>query len=153
MFTIVVDDQLGEPDLLQAGADLKVVLGRITRRMRQWHAPGELTFSEMSVLARLDRDGPATPGVLADGEHVRPQAMGATLAALEQRDLVCRAPDPGDGRRVLMSISTGGRQLLLDTRSRNIRAVTAALARGFSPVEQRQLIAVIPLLERLADNL
>jgi DNA-binding MarR family transcriptional regulator len=149
----VGDDQVTDSDLLQAGADLKVVLGRFTRRLRQGLAPGELTFSEMSVLARLDRDGPATPGTLAEGEHVRPQAMGATLAALEQRDLVRRAADPSDGRRVLMSVSVEGRQLLLDTRSRNIRAITTALAEGFSPAEQRQLIAVIPLLERLADNL
>ena len=64
----------------QTGCDLRVVLGRIVRRLRQAHAAGDLTLSEISVLSRLDRDGPATPGALADAERVRPQAMGATLA-------------------------------------------------------------------------
>lgn len=145
--------ELSESDLVLAGCDLRVALGRIVRRMRQAHAPGELTLSEISVLSRLDRDGPATPGALADGERVKPQAMGATLAVLEQRALVRRAGDPTDGRRVLMSINPEGRRLLVDRRSHSAQRVTAALANGFSAEEQRQLIAVIPLLERLADQL
>ena len=147
------NDQVSEPDLLRAGNDLKVVLGRVVRRLRQGHAPGELTLSEVSVLSRLDRDGPATPGALADGERVRPQAMGATLAVLEQRGLVDRTGDPADGRRVLMSVTGEGRRVLIDRRTRSVQAVTTALTDAFSAAEQRQLIAVIPLLERLADRL
>jgi DNA-binding MarR family transcriptional regulator len=142
-----------EADLLRAGCDLRVVLGRIVRRLRQYHEPGELTLSEISVLSRLDRFGPATPSALADGEHVRPQAMGATLAVLEQRALVTRAADPDDGRRVRMSVTADGRRLLVDRRSANSRQMTVALTEGFSREEQRRLIAVIPLLERMADTL
>lgn len=142
-----------EADLLRAGCDLRVVLGRIVRRLRQHHEPGELTLSEISVLSRLDRYGPATPSALAEGERVRPQAMGATLAVLEQRALVGRAADPHDGRRVLMSINADGRRLLVDRRSANSRRMSTALTDGFSREEQRQLIAVIPLLERMADTL
>lgn len=147
------DDLVSEAELLRAGRDLKVVLGRLVRRLRQGHEPGELTLAEISVLSRLDRDGPATPGALADGERVRPQALGATLAVLEQRDLVRRDADPGDGRRVLISINDEGRRLLLDRRSRSVRAVTAALTESLTAAEQRQLIAVLPLLERMADRL
>jgi DNA-binding MarR family transcriptional regulator len=133
--------------------DLRVALGRIVRRLRQAHEPGELTLSEVSVLSRLDRDGPATPGALAIGERVRPQAMGATLAALEQRELVARMPDPDDGRRVSMSVTDAGRRLLYDRRSASTQRMTRALAEGLSPDERRRLVEVIPLLERLADHL
>jgi DNA-binding MarR family transcriptional regulator len=148
-----VSDELTESELARAGCDLKVAIGRLVRRMRQAHEPGDLTLSEISVLSRLDRDGPATPGALADGERVRPQAMGATLAVLEQRSLVERAADPGDGRRVLISINTNGRRILGDRRSHSARLVTAALTTSLTPAEQRQLISVIPLLERMADHL
>jgi DNA-binding MarR family transcriptional regulator len=137
----------------RAASDLRVALGRIVRRLRQAHEPGELTLSEVSVLSRLDRDGPATPGVLAGGERVRPQAMGATLAALEQRGLVARMPDPDDGRRVSMSVTEAGRQVLLDRRSASVQRMTRALAEGFTPEERRRLIDAIPLLDRLADSL
>jgi DNA-binding MarR family transcriptional regulator len=144
---------LSESELLRAGCDLRVTLGRLVRRLRQAHAPGELTLSEISVLSRLDRDGPATPGALAEGERIRPQAMGATLAVLEQRELVRRASDPSDGRRVLMSVNPEGSRLLVDRRSRSSQRMATALTEGFSAAEQRALVAVIPLLERMADQL
>jgi DNA-binding MarR family transcriptional regulator len=149
----VPETQLDDVALLRAGCDLRVTLGRLVRRLRQAHAPGELTLSEISVLSRLDRQGPATPGALADDERVRPQAMGATLAVLEQRALVGRAADPADGRRVLMSVTEAGRRLLVDRRSVNTQRVTDALIREFTPAEQRRLIDVIPLLERMAECL
>ncbi|HEY1487006.1 MAG TPA: MarR family transcriptional regulator, partial [Micromonosporaceae bacterium] len=68
-------------------SELQVALARVIRRLRQGHIPGDLTLSESSVLSRLDRNGPASPGELAADEHVRPQAMCATLAALERRQL------------------------------------------------------------------
>ncbi|WP_285583445.1 MarR family winged helix-turn-helix transcriptional regulator [Actinoallomurus iriomotensis] len=144
---------MNEADEDRAASDLRVALGRVVRRLRQAHEPGELTLSEVSVLSRLDRDGPATPGALAGGERVRPQAMGTTLAALEQRGLVARMPDPDDGRRVSMSISEDGRGILLDRRSASVRRLSRALTEGFSPEERRRLVEVVPLLERLADSL
>ncbi|MGH3622060.1 MAG: MarR family winged helix-turn-helix transcriptional regulator [Sciscionella sp.] len=140
-------------DVVRASCDLRVALGRVVRRLRQGHVPGELTLSEISVLSRLDRHGPSTPSTLAEEERVRPQAMGTTLAALEQRGLIGRAPDATDGRRALMSVTTSGRQLLGDRRSRSTQRMARALADGFDTDEQRQLLAIIPLLERLADRL
>jgi DNA-binding MarR family transcriptional regulator len=139
-------------DLVRAGCDLRVVLGRIVRRLRQGHAAGDLTLSEISVLSRLDRDGPATPGALADEERVRPQAMGATLAALEQRHLVERRAHPDDGRCVVMSVTTAGQRILGDRRCVNNQRVARALGE-FSLAEQRQLVVAIPLLEKLAQRL
>jgi DNA-binding MarR family transcriptional regulator len=141
------------PEDERAATDLRVALGRIVRRLRQAHRPGELTLSEVSVLSRLDRDGPATPGALAVDERVRPQAMGATLAALEQRGLVARMPDPDDGRRVSMSVTDAGRRVLHDRRSASTRRMTRALVDGLTPDERHRLAEVIPLLERLADHL
>jgi DNA-binding MarR family transcriptional regulator len=141
------------PEDERAASDLRVALGRIVRRLRQAHRPGELTLSEVSVLSRLDRDGPATPGALAVDERVRPQAMGATLAALEQRGLVARMPDPDDRRRVSMSVTDAGRRVLHDRRSASTRRITRALTEGLTAQERRRLAEVIPLLERLADHL
>jgi DNA-binding MarR family transcriptional regulator len=146
---------IGEiPDeLVRAGSELRVALGRVVRRLRQAHAIGEVTLSEASVLSRLDRGGPATPGALAVDERVRAQAMASTLAALVQRGLVSRRPDPNDGRRAFISLTPSGRQVLLDRRRETTRRMARALAEGFTPTERRRLIAAVPLLERLAELL
>lgn len=150
---IVAGLRVLSPEAVRVGMELRLVVGRIARRLRQAHAVGELTLSEISVLARLDRDGAASPGVLAEEERVRPQAMGSTLAALEQRGLVGRRPDAVDGRRIVMSVTAAGSKVLRDRRSESTHRIAQALSEEFTAAERRQLSAVLPLLDRLAQRL
>ena len=135
-----------------AGA-LRVSIGLLVRRVRQAKSDGDLTLPESSALVRLDRGGPATPGELAKLEQISPQSMGATLAALEARGLVERRPDPRDGRRVVLSVTEAGRDVLLDRRNARTRQLAQALTAGFTPAELRQLMLAAPLLERLAQSI
>jgi DNA-binding MarR family transcriptional regulator len=114
---------------------------------------GELTLPESSALTRLDRSGPATSSALARIEQISPQSMGATLAALEGRGLVDRRPDPGDGRRALLSVSEAGRQMLSDKRNARTEQLARALSAGFTTEELGLLKAAAPLLERLAQSI
>ena len=136
----------------KTAAELKLVIGRIARSLRQRHAVGDLTLSEVSVLSRLDRDGATTPGVLADQERVRPQAMASTLAVLTEKGLVRRRPDAADGRKVLVSLTPAGTKVLTSRRDESVRLLADVLA-GFTQAEQRKFAAMLPLLERLADAL
>jgi DNA-binding MarR family transcriptional regulator len=108
---------------------------------------------ETSALARLDRGGPATSSALARLEQISPQSMGATLGALEARGLVRRGPDAHDGRRVVLSVTDLGRQLLRDKCVARTRQFARALSAGFTLDELNQLAAAAPLLERLAQSL
>jgi DNA-binding MarR family transcriptional regulator len=132
---------------------LRLAVGRIARRMRQAHAVGDLTLSERSVLARLDRDGAQSPGALAELERVRPQAMATTLAALEERGLVSRRQDAADGRRAVLTATDAGRKVLADRRSESMRNLAAAIEGEFTPTERLKLLELLPLLDRLAERL
>jgi DNA-binding MarR family transcriptional regulator len=139
-------------DGLELGAELRLTLGRITRRLRQAHAAGDISLSGVSVLHRLS-EGADSPGSLAELEHVRPQAMAATLAALEERGLVARGQDAFDGRRAVMTITERGRAVLRERRSESEQLLAKVLDGEFSPAERRKLVAVLPLLDRLAERL
>lgn len=142
-----------DPDPGDLADELRVSLGLLIRRIRQVQADGELTMPETSALARLDRGGPATASALARREQISPQSMGATLARLEARGLLERHPDPADGRRVVLSVTAAGQDVLRTRRSARTQVLARALAAGFSPAELRQLQAAAPLLERLAQQL
>ena len=142
-----------EPEVGQVAAALRVSIGLLLRRLRQVQVEGELTLPESSALVRLERGGPTTPSELAKLEQISPQSMGATLAALEARGLVERRPDPRDGRRVVLSVTEAGRDVLLDKRNARARQLAQALSAGFPPAELRQLMAAAPLLERLAQSI
>jgi DNA-binding MarR family transcriptional regulator len=143
----------GTGDAVEIAAALKLAVGRIARRLRQAHEVGDVTLSEVSVLARLDRDGADSPGSLAELERVRPQAMATILATLEERGLVSRRPDPSDGRRVVLTVTIAGRKVLADRRSEAVRLLATALEAEFTAAERRRLLVALPLLDRLAERL
>jgi DNA-binding MarR family transcriptional regulator len=140
-------------DVDEVAAALRVAVGMVMRKLKQAQLPGELTLAETSALSRLDRGGPATSSELAKQDRISPQSMGATLAALEARGLVARDRDPGDGRRIVLSITDAGRQVINDRRGARTEQIAAALRAGFTEAELVQLLAVVPLLERLAEKL
>jgi DNA-binding MarR family transcriptional regulator len=142
-----------ELDVHDIAAALRVSIGLLLRRLRQVRPDDEITVPESSALARLDRTGPATPGALAKVEQISPQSMGATLAAREARGLVERHADPADGRRVVLSVTGAGLELLRNKRGARTEQMAQALSAGFTAAELRQLAAAAPLLERLAQSI
>jgi DNA-binding MarR family transcriptional regulator len=140
-------------DVNEVAGALQVSMGLFFRRLRQVQAEGELTLPESSALVRLDRGGPTTPSALAKLEQISPQSMGATLGALEARGLIERHPDPDDGRHAVMSLTEAGRQVLRNRRSARTALLAKALSSGFTHAELNQLMAVAPLLERLAQSI
>ena len=148
-----MEDAQSVRDENEVAAALQGAIGLLVRKMRQAHLPGELTIAEASALKRLDNGGPATSSELAKQDRISPQSMGATLAALEQRGLIERHRDPGDGRRIMLSVSDAGHQMVNDRHGARFEQLAAALRAGFSADEIGQLRAAVPLLERLAEKL
>ncbi|MHB8285196.1 MAG: MarR family winged helix-turn-helix transcriptional regulator [Caulobacteraceae bacterium] len=132
-------------------ADLRTVVGKLKRRFREQTPDGDLTETQISVLLRLERHGPTTVTALAKAEAMRPQSMGANVAALTAAGLVTGAPHPTDGRQTVLSL-TDACHSWIDT-SRAVRQdwLVRALQARLQPAEQDQLAAAVALLQRLAD--
>jgi DNA-binding MarR family transcriptional regulator len=67
--------------------------------------------------------------------------------------LIERSPDPEDGRRIVLSVSKAGSQVLGDRRNAAVERLAAGLASGFTSAELDKLMDVAPLLERLAQSI
>jgi DNA-binding MarR family transcriptional regulator len=88
--------------------DFIQAVGLLVRRTRAAAASHELSLTESAVMARLAKDGSATTADLARAEAMKPQSMGTTIAALEERGLVERKPHPTDGRQVNIELTAKG---------------------------------------------
>ncbi|MGN6587691.1 MAG: MarR family winged helix-turn-helix transcriptional regulator [Solirubrobacterales bacterium] len=134
-------------DAAPLAGELRVVLGRLMRRLRAEHG---FSLAQGAVLGRLDREGPQSVSDLAGKERMRPQSMAQTVADLEAEGLVERNPDPDDRRRALLSLTESGRTRILDSRRRRegwlVRAIEELPEEDRATVER----AVI-LLAHLAD--
>jgi len=142
------DDGTAVPAL---AADLRVALLRAARRVRAERSDAEISAGQYSVLAYLDRHGPATPGAIADFERVRPPSLTRTLAALADLGLVERGGHPDDGRQVLVALTGAGRDAVRRTRSRR-DAWLAVRIEGLTPAERDVLVAATEILRRIADS-
>jgi DNA-binding MarR family transcriptional regulator len=129
--------------------ELRVVLGRLVRRLRAEKQP--LPLTQTSVLARLDRDGPRSASELAAAELMRPQSMAQMLAELEEQQMILRTPDPTDGRRALVALTPRGRATLAECRLQREGWLAGALTQ-LSASELKALSDALPALRRLAEG-
>jgi DNA-binding MarR family transcriptional regulator len=148
-----IEQETVEQEATEVAAALYLSVGLFKRRLRQTPVEGELSLPESSALRRLERGGPATVTALAKAEQISVQSMGATLHTLEARRMIDRRPDPADGRRSVMSVTEAGLVALNDKRNARIAQLARVLAAEFTPAERGQLMAALPLIERLAENI
>lgn len=125
------------------------VLARLVRRLRTEGAQHELSWSQLSAMARLESEGPKTIATLAREESVKPQSMGAIIASLEKEGLVARDAHPSDGRQIMFSLTPAGQRI----RNAGVRAkrkwLATAIAAELSAAEQQRLQTTLGLVERL----
>ncbi len=132
--------------------ELGVLIGRLKRRLREQVHTGDLTWSQVSVLGHLDREGPATVTALARAEGMRPQSMGATVAVLEAAGLVIGKPDPTDGRQTILSLTDACRERIKAGRAAREDWLIRAIQTNLTPAEQEELANAVALLKRLVDS-
>ena len=132
-------------------AELRALLGRLKRRLREQADVGDLTPSQAAALSRLDRDGPATLSALARAEGIRSQSMAATIAALQSAGLVSAAPDPADGRQAILTVTRACQDWIAAGRALRQDWLTRVIAREFDPRERDKLAEAIKLLRRIAN--
>jgi DNA-binding MarR family transcriptional regulator len=147
-------NQQDDPDdarVLVLASDLRALIGQFKRMFRDQASWGDMTLSQVSVLGRLDRDGPATVTNLARAVGVRPQSMGATVSALETTGLVSGAPDPNDGRQTIWSLTPACREWIRVGRAAREDWLFHVIQKRLSAAEQEQLANGLALLKRLTE--
>lgn len=129
---------------------LRMVVTRLARRLRQ---QGESAASptQLAALATIERDGPLTLGTLAAIERVRPPTITAAVERLEEQGLVHRRIDARDRRVARVAITSQGRRLLAESRSRKTAYLEQQLA-ALSADERATLAQAATILERVLER-
>jgi DNA-binding MarR family transcriptional regulator len=149
-----MDDQVESPPERASAlaAEIRVLAGKLKRRLDDQAHAGDLTSSQISVILRLEKGGPATASSLARAEAMRPQSMATIIAALDAAGLVGGAPDPSDGRQTILSLTDGCRQWVKERRAARQDWLSGTIQARLSVSEQETLAAALGLLKRLTDD-
>jgi DNA-binding MarR family transcriptional regulator len=132
--------------------ELRTILGKLQRKLREQAGQNDLRPSQVSVLLRLEKDGPAAVSSLARAEGMRPQSMSAIITSLLEAELVSGSPDPNDGRQTLMSLSRKCQKLLKEGRAAKQDWLTTTIQKKLSSQEQEKLAVAVDLLARLVED-
>lgn len=136
----------------ELASEIRVITGKLKRRLREHGGKHDLRPSQVSVVLRLEKEGPAAVSTLARAEGVRPQSMSAVVAPLQEAGLIHGAPDPDDGRQTLMSLTPKCLKWLRDGRAAKEDWLTAMISQKLSTREQEKLRVALELLARLVDE-
>jgi len=140
------------PDKTIALAEaLRGFIGNLKRQMRAQSHAGNLSWSQLAMLSRLERVGPSTVTAIARAEGMRPQSMGATIREFEAARLVTGTPDPNDGRQTLWQITPVARELVKEERMARQDWLLTAIQQNFSPTEQEDIARAMSLLQRIVE--
>jgi DNA-binding MarR family transcriptional regulator len=133
----------------ELAARLRVAVGRLHRRIRL--DSNDVPPLQLSTLVSIQDYGPLRLGELAAREAVSAPTMTRVLAALDDRGLILRSPDPADARSTRVELSPAGVKVLTEVRSRRTALLDARLAR--LTVEQRTALEIaLPALEAMVKE-
>lgn len=133
-------------------SDLRTVLARLVKKLRKKAVSGEhLSLTERSTMVQLQHNGPMLPSELAANEHITNQSMSQILAHLLELDYISRAPSDKDGRKVFITITEKGANILEQVRSERDEWLLRAIAETCSAEEQETIKRAIIPLTKLID--
>lgn len=131
---------------------LRPALLRLARELRrESHALG-VTGGQVSLLFQIQQNRGIGVRDLAALERISAASMSSHVDRLERAGLIQRTPDPSDGRRQGLSLSSEGERVLRSVKSRRT-AWLAARLQQLSPEELAAVDAAVePMLALLEET-
>lgn len=131
---------------------LRVALARIARLVDRQVSGDGMTRTQLSVLGTAARLGDVGISELAEIEGLNPTMLSRLIGKLEVAGLVGRCPDAEDRRAVRVQVTEAG--VALHERLRQQRTeLFADRLEGLSAEHAADLLAALPAIEALADNM
>jgi DNA-binding MarR family transcriptional regulator len=134
--------------------DFVLALSLVVRRIRA-DAPREFrefSWTQKTVLSRLEKDGPATTAALARAEGIKPQSMSTAIGSLERMGLVERMTHSTDGRQINIALTEKGTAMRKSLKEAKEQWLSQAISK-LDQKEQTVLLQAGEIMKRMVDML
>jgi DNA-binding MarR family transcriptional regulator len=137
---------------LQYVSDLRTVVTRLIKKLRKESVTAQqLSLTERSTLGLLLQYGGLLPSELASMEKITNQSMSQILSHLLELELIIRTNSETDKRKVVISLTEKGEQLILKMRSERDEWLEKAINATCTAEEQEILKQAIAPLTKIVD--
>jgi len=121
---------------------------RVIRAEMRSHTAPELSVPQFRVLSYVNRNSGASLSEVADHIGLTRPAMSVLIDGLVNRKLVTRETDPGDRRRLTLTLTRAGQSLYAAARQ-HTQARLAARLQALPAAERAALVASLEQLRGL----
>ena len=143
---------LNEQNDLQLASDLRTIVIRLVKKLRSKSSiTNELSLTERSVIKLLDEHKELLPSELAAMEKITTQSISQILNHLSTLNYIIRRASNTDKRKVIISLSAEGLELLYKTRHERDEWLSKAIKETCTESEQNLLQKCLLPLTRLVD--
>ncbi|GGI27679.1 MarR family winged helix-turn-helix transcriptional regulator [Pedobacter mendelii] len=131
---------------------LRPVLARLNRKMRKLSPSNTvLSQTERSILVLLEQHDYLLSAELAVLEKITPQSMGQLLNHLSDLNLISKTASKTDKRKIHISLSSAGKEMLEQVRHERDEWLSKAIAEVCTEQEQLILKEAIGPLTKLVN--
>ena len=142
---------MGNKDL-QFSSELRTVVARLIKKLRKEAVTGQqLSLTERSTLALLLQQDGLLPSELAAMEKITNQYMSQILSHLLELGLIIRTNSETDKRKVIISLTEAGQQIILQARNERDEWLAEAIKETCTDEEQEILKKAIIPLTKIVD--
>lgn len=131
---------------------LRRVVLRLARQLHAASADEGLTPTQASVLAIANFRGPLSLAELIDTEGLNPTMLSRVVGKLDSYGLIRRLRDPDDFRAARVEITPEGQAVYQRIAAQRAAVISECVA-GLPPDQEAALVAALPALENLAEDL
>jgi DNA-binding MarR family transcriptional regulator len=135
-----------------AAIRLRQVITKLARQLNVSSTGEGLTPSQASLLGLVVGRGPLSISELTELEGLNPTMTSRMLGVLDTLGLIERTPDPSDMRSASITATPEGRRSDERVKAQRAAVVSAAMER-VPATQQRAIIAALPALEALRNEL
>jgi DNA-binding MarR family transcriptional regulator len=125
---------------------------RLARQLNAASVGEGLTPTQASVLGIITRRGPLGLTELSEIEGLNPTMLSRVVGKLDSFGLIRRLRDPDDFRAARVEVTPEGKQTNQRIAAERAAILSERLA-GLPPDQEAALVAALPALENLAEDL
>ena len=132
--------------------ELRTVVSRLIKKLRSHSSVSEtLSLTERSVLKHLDDHKALPASELAALENITSQSMSQIVNHLSLLGYIIKKTSPADKRKVLISLSKAGQNLLYKTKNERDVWLHKAIQETFTSRQQDMLRKILTPLSKLVE--
>jgi DNA-binding MarR family transcriptional regulator len=131
---------------------LRRVVLKLARQLNAASREEGLTPTQASVLGITTVRGPLSLAELTELEGINPTMLSRVIGKLDEYGLLRRLRDPGDFRAARVEVTPKGRSVYQRITAQRSAVISEAVT-GLPDGQQAALLAALPALENLAEDL